>query len=459
MTKKRPHAVLGVLLGLGLAVGSLILYWMSPTAPDVRKAFVRLTLLFRGLGGPERARLVIEPKFDDLGPGFSEGLMVASSDSQWCYFDRAGKCVIDLRAKDLAAAWPFHEGMAKFKQGDKYGFLDREGHVAIPAKHDDAWFFSEGMVAVKLGERWGFLDKTGKEVIPFRYADAEPFFDGLAGVHIGGSVRGRFDSDGETIRYVMDGGRGGYIDRAGRVVIEPDFDWTDGFVGGFAKVNVGGTLGEDGNVWGGKWGLIDKTGALAVNPVYDSVGNFEEGLAPVQAGQMWGYIDTTGKQVIQPRFADGCHFSEGLAAVSEGNRLYGYIDRHGNYVVQPRFAAAGDFVEGLAPASTDGTAFGFIDRSGSWVVTPAFSGVQHYSGGVALVYLSDASGVVAKRHGHQCKYLPWRPFLKTTKEFVDKHGKLIVRQLYEDARNFEDGMAAVKIKGKWGYLALDAAPR
>jgi hypothetical protein len=46
---------------------------------------------------------------------------------------------------------------------------------------------------------------------------------------------------------------------------------------------------------GGKWGFIDKTGKEVIPPVYDYVGAFYEGLARVEKNRKCGFIDKTGK--------------------------------------------------------------------------------------------------------------------------------------------------------------------
>ena len=53
---------------------------------------------------------------------------------------------------------------------------------------------------------------------------------------------------------------------------------------------------------GHKWGYIDKTGKIVINPQFKSEGYFKEGFAPVEIGNKWGYIDKTGKIVINPQF-------------------------------------------------------------------------------------------------------------------------------------------------------------
>ena len=63
----------------------------------------------------------------------------------------------------------------------------------------------------------------------------------------------------------------GFIDKNGKVVIEPQFDNVEDFIEGFWKVEKDG-----------KWGFIDKNGKVVIEPQYDYVRDFSEGLAEVR---------------------------------------------------------------------------------------------------------------------------------------------------------------------------------
>lgn len=115
-----------------------------------------------------------------------------------------------------------------------------------------------------------------------------------------------------------------------------------------------------GKEMGGKWGFIDEKGNIIVEPKYSCVMPFSEGLAAVTNGSMfegpYGFIDKTGTMVIQPKFSFVQHFSEGLAAVCEGKcdvqpfceGNWGFIDKSGNYVIPPKYDTVGSFSNGSA---------------------------------------------------------------------------------------------------------------
>src|SRR5260221_669420 len=67
---------------------------------------------------------------------------------------------------------------------------------------------------------------------------------------------------------------------------------------------------------GGKFGFIDKTGKLVIQPKYESAGDFSEGLASVSIEGKFGYVDANGKEVIPFQFDAASAFSEGFAKIS-----------------------------------------------------------------------------------------------------------------------------------------------
>ncbi|MGC4101322.1 WG repeat-containing protein [Ferruginibacter sp.] len=83
------------------------------------------------------------------------------------------------------------EGMLPLRKSKNeliYGYLDKQGKMAVPFSYDAAEPFSEGMAAVAKYDgmhelKWGFIDKKGKLLIPLMYSNKPgPFSNGLAKV-------------------------------------------------------------------------------------------------------------------------------------------------------------------------------------------------------------------------------------------------------------------------------------
>jgi hypothetical protein len=127
-----------------------------------------------------------------------------------------------------------------------------------------------------------------------------------------------------------------YIDKTGKVIIEPQVEIAAPFTEGLAMVGV--EIDEK-----QMWGYIDKTGDMVIKPQqYFMVMPFFDGLAIVWMGNKRGYIDKTGNMVIEPQFENAWPFSEGLAAV-EIDKKRGYIDKTGKIIIKPQFDGAGFF--------------------------------------------------------------------------------------------------------------------
>lgn len=213
------------------------------------------------------------------------------------------------------------------------------------------------LIPVKSGDKWGYIDKQGKILINPQFNDAHFFLDGLA------LVRSSDD------KY-------GYIGEGGKYVINPMYKDASSFSEGLAcvvKENAkpeyvdacGKTqfVAEQAEICGafkedrapvsikGKWGFLDRSGKVAISPQFDAVMPFSDGLAgfctKTNEDRKWGYIDQNGKIVIPAQFDHVGKFSEGVAAVYNG-KSYGYIDQTGKYTVNPQFDAAGELKNGLA---------------------------------------------------------------------------------------------------------------
>ncbi|MBU4233778.1 MAG: WG repeat-containing protein [Proteobacteria bacterium] len=288
---------------------------------------------------------------------------------------------------------------------------------------------------------------------------------------------------------INQGGKAGYMDRTGKIVIPPRFDGVTGFREGLASVKVGE-----------KWGVIDQQGKMVVPPQFDEVKSFFEGMALARFQKKYGFIDRNGKIVIQPQFRLAGYFAEGLAWVEVDDKC-GYIDPSGTMVLPPKYEAARSFSEGLAPVKTNGK-WGYIDKSGKLVIAPRFDSASPFRQGLAEIGIGgqldvkfgfinrqgtliiplqpfgevffsegllavpddlgkwgfrDATGkwVIPPRFDAACCFYEGLAFVAVKEKygFIDKTGKLVIPLRYEGVeKGFSEGLAAVEVQGKWGYI-------
>lgn len=276
-------------------------------------------------------RVVIEYEYQDARD-FSEGLAAVRSDDKWGYIDRMGHVVIPFKF-DMPDVGRFSEGMAF--AGNIY--IDKEGRPAFDdVKFEDGLPFSEGLAAVQLGGRWGFIDTAGKFVIPPAYEAAKPFSEGLAPVRL----RGLW----------------GYVDSAGRMKIPAQYLRAEPFSEGLAAV-VAMPLPRAADAQApspapadGLWCFIDAGGRELIRSSFDETGSFKYGLAPARNGngyRGWGFIDRQGRAAIPHRYNDALPFTEGCAAVATDSR-WGFVNVNGMTLIDNFYDEARQFSEGLA---------------------------------------------------------------------------------------------------------------
>jgi len=243
--------------------------------------------------------------------GYYDGVLVAqdASSGNWSFYDIDGNLLFGEDAVFYDAS-VFVNGLAPVSEigGDNlYGYLDRDGNMAIQPQFDLASVFDadSGLAMVRRGGattgKYGFIDRTGAMVIDYTYSYAGTFSEGFAPVKIS-TVSGALDW--------------AFIDTTGQVVLQGDgWGYCRGFSEGLAAVCVGNPDDED----EAKWGFVDKNGNWAVEPRYAGAMSFSEGLAAVNQGTSyqpeWGYIDASGAFVLQPIYEVAGQFSEGVAPV------------------------------------------------------------------------------------------------------------------------------------------------
>ncbi|MFA4985245.1 MAG: WG repeat-containing protein [Candidatus Brocadiia bacterium] len=230
----------------------------------------------------------------------------------------------------------------------RFGVLDTDLNWVVPPEYDEVGPFSEGLAFARRGERRGYIDVTGRWAIefdrgrgaPFRYGVAriDDNTDGTWWINRQGKRATLADATCEAGRYeVFEGGRAGFLDSEGCLVIYPSFLDIHSFSQHLAAAMDEKSL----------WGFINPSGDYVIRPQFAEVGDFTEGFAAVMAkvGQdfLWTFIDKTGNQIHEPYFDEVRPFHQGLAAVRRG-ALWGYMDKHGWMVFPLQFDAAGDFM-------------------------------------------------------------------------------------------------------------------
>lgn len=306
------------------------------------------------------------------------------------------------------------------------GYLVYDMFIAKNDKTSEEYtLFYEDLVPVKSGDKWGYMNKAGELAINPQFESAGSFFEGLASVKLNGKY--------------------GYIDNTGNFVINAQWDYAGAFEDGLAIVGNGK---ED-----SKYGYIDKTGNYIVNPQFSYAKDFSDGLAVVKSNDKYGYIGKDGKYAINPQFDYAIDFKNGMAAVLSDNK-FGFIDKNGKYVINPQFDYVDynmmGFYDpnfyydmGVIPVRVD-SKYGFIDFSGKIVITPQYDSI----------YPKAADIDLQPKTGKEGNYLiPVE--LNEKWGFIDNTGKTIINPQFDSVTYFHNGIAMVILDGKYGFINTD----
>jgi hypothetical protein len=166
-------------------------------------------------------------------------------------------------------------------------------------------------------------------------------------------------------------------------------------------------------------------------------------LAAVSQGEdKWGYIDRSGKNVTPFKYYIAYDFTNNFAIIGISEQVkvedemelkirYGIIDENGREVVAAKYDALGEPSEGVVAVTDQAKGrTGFIDMTGKLIVDFKYTTVQPFHEGLAAVELDGKWG------------------------FINKQGVEIIPRQFEGAHDFSDGLARVykSQNQKWGFI-------
>ena len=305
----------------------------------------------------------------------------------------------------------------------------------------------------------GYIDRNGRLVI-------QPSYDPIVSPDVPGSTGGpglegavywaaRFREGRAVVRR---GERFGYIDTSGNPVTPFAFDRAWGFEGRCAVVRVGG-----------KTGLIDAKGQWLVDAQLDEISSPSQeekpsGLMVYRKGASAGVLDAGGRVLVEVE-ADECFPVSDRLFGFRREGVWGLADGNGRIVQAPAYAwllcpEGRKFLAGKAGK------WGFLDKeSGKAVGEIRYDGRPKFFGPLIRVRLDGKCGYV-DREGRPVLPPEWDkcgppadgmiPVRRADLwGFADVAGRVVAEPQFGDAGGFSEGHAPVKVGGIWGYVGKD----
>lgn len=318
------------------------------------------------IGGKEggidkNGSIVIPVIYDIIHWSTKDSLLPAKKDEKWGYINRQGEIAISFEYDDCNR---FKEGRAEIRQNGKIGFIDENGNIVIPCQYYETYDgrgFSEGLVGVRKDKQWGYLDKYGNIAIPFQDGlTGMPFCCGLSTIKRGGLISYRISVEGhENIK--QEPFEMAFINKQGNLASE----WHHGTLSEIRDTYFRFTNGEN-----GKEGLQSIYGKIVIPDEYDLIANgfSDDGLVYVSRnGEGVGFYDINKGKLVIPCIYKSCTYEfrlcEGLVALKKDGKA-GFVNADNIVIIPFVYDDAYEFSEGFAVVERFGK-FGYVDRYGN----------------------------------------------------------------------------------------------
>ena len=407
----------------------------------------------------------------------------------------------------------FSSGLARVKLNGKWGFIDTSGSELVPLKYDALDNFYLGLARVKLNEKWGFIDINGEEIISIEYSYAELTRDSLIKVNKGGrkyknkdrkksnrkfyifregkeimpyaywykyhfSKKGRLSKVSLLNDTILIGGKWGYLDINGKIVIPIKYDYLGEFSEDIVSANLDGKVDKYGFFLGGKWGGLSLKNEIVIPFRYDDIFYFNEGFAKVKLKKKWGFIDKNGNE-ITPIMYDyvedfknqhaivgfGLDFEWRDGSINSYGKL-GLINHLGKEITELKYDTINNSDKRFAIVKLENE-WGFVDKKDIKKSKIGYDDILGYFNGKSFVkkenywfFLNLISETKSK-----IKYsyvLPFRDSLAKVSVgsistgnlkwgLIDENGKEVCQLKYDFINDFNGAYAKVNIGGSVDY--------
>jgi len=230
-------------------------------------------------------------------------------------------------------------------------------------------------------------------------------------------------------------------------------------------MSVGATIGVR---RGDFWGIATSGGSMIVRCEYDKVSTFSNGRAIVKKGGVIYAIDRNGNRLalLKENASDfGNYANDRIPILLDGKRYRanGELARGAN-----AFDWVGTYREGYAAAQQSGK-WGVVDISTNWLIPAEYDGVimdelgRSYARGAVFVKQGNSVNLYLEGVSTGEAYDDARPFSNEGYAAVKRNGKWGFINLsgevkidfqFDDALSFGQHLAAVKQGDFWGYISL-----
>lgn len=337
------------------------------------------------------------------------------------------------------------------KKDGKLGVINKQGEEIIPCQHDEIKFLDRCLLEIRKNWKKQIYIIKNKDLI--RYDDAKVVYN---------------YPDKGTYILVKKNGKLGILSETGEEILAAEYDEINysNSEGGFGQLHF-----EMNRVKkGGKCGYVDKQGKIVVPLKYENAEVFSSGLAKVGKPGDWSYIDKKGKQVLHFKYEQMGYYGDGLIAAASKGR-WGYIDKKGNKVIDFKYDYAADFNGGVASVMNNWKK-GLINKKGKMIYpceSEIYINFEEFNKEVANIMQGGKYGLINKKGKvvAECKYDErihfnggfYKGFADIIQNgkygILNEKGKVIYPCKSAERITFYNGLATIKENGKYGIININ----
>lgn len=410
---------------------------------------------------------LVPPKYDDLGALYGNNYLVVVKDKKYGIYSLSGKTeLITLQYSRIEQLSPHY---LKVSIGSSYGILDVKGKTIVEPKYDELGSLEQGLIVAKLLDKYGYITVSGKTILPFIYDKAEAFqSSGLAQVRINGKY-GLIDEGGQVYlaaeydeltssgyyreqNYIARQGKlYGIVSPSGEVIVPIEYNEIkkNGKFFISRKENDWFLLNELGKIINtepyqslrqldyqsrfafeqeGLYGLYDAEIGEIIPPMYTNIETFNDKYI-VRVKYTYGLADKKGKLIMPVEYEQIASLSDTLLKFKK-NSLWGVATFDGKILIPPTYHELSTFNLSNFLTVSKGGLVGVITPTGQTIVEPQFDELGYFS--------STMQSATFRFKGK------WGA--------LNTRGEVIAPPIYEEIRQKEMSLYAVRQNGLWGFL-------
>ena len=423
----------------------------------------------------DKGKYILEPEYDYVETMSDKGMANVGTrdngpyDYKYGIVDDTGEFIADISNNQKTTFFSLEYGFMELSNDSLYGFYNLKTKKKVEPKYDQVIVIDTYVMTIK--------NINGKDKYGLYFANdvcIEPIFDRTH--HFSGidNVAAMVELDGKF----------GLVDTKGKYILETVYDEIRSFKDGTTQVKKDG-----------KYGYLDSDGHFLTNIEFEQTVAFHKGLATVKKDGKYGVLSINGSYILKPIYDKISIRIDNIEATLNGEKkifeldgssrygfeydkyLYPYksiegaalvekdgkqvvIDSKGNPIFKVDFDKIGNFNDGVARIELKGK-IGLLGEDGKYIAEPIYDSAYKNEDNTYLIKTNELYGIILQ-DGTVIKPMSTSTIkfsnnygiitVDGKETYINKSGKRISSESFDDAYPFSDGMAMVKINDKYSYI-------